>query len=96
MSTKDIALKTITGLIRRFDEQYSSYKNHSHNETLTRRDFIDPFFKALGWDVDNQNGYAEAYHEVIHEDRVKISDYMKAVIIHFSAVVGACPDAGGF
>lgn len=78
MSSKDTALKTIAGLVKRFDEQYSSYKNHSYNETLTRRDFIDPFFKALGWDVDNQNGYAEAYREVIHEDRVKISGFMKA------------------
>ncbi|MEZ4690076.1 MAG: hypothetical protein R3A12_07795 [Ignavibacteria bacterium] len=34
--------------------------------------------KALGWDMDNENGYAEAYREVIHEDKVKISGSMKA------------------
>jgi hypothetical protein len=39
---------------------------------------IDPFFKALGWDIDNQNGYAEAYREVIHEDKIKISGVTKA------------------
>jgi len=26
----------------------------------TRHDFIDLFFKALGWDIDNEEGYAEA------------------------------------
>ena len=49
-----------------------------YNETLTRRDFIDPFFKALGWDMDNEQGYAEAYREVIHEDRLKIGTATKA------------------
>jgi len=78
MTYKETALKTITKLVERFEEQYKSYKDQSYNETLTRRDFIDPFFKALGWDMDNENGYAEAYREVIHEDKVKISGSMKA------------------
>jgi adenine-specific DNA-methyltransferase len=59
-------------------EQYESYKRADYNETLTRRDFIDPFFKALGWDIDNRNGYAETYREVIHEDRVKVGKATKA------------------
>jgi len=29
---------------------------------------IDPLFEALGWDVANRQGFAEAYKEVIHED----------------------------
>ncbi len=33
-----------------------------------RREFLDPFFKALDWDIDNEQGYAEAYKDVIHED----------------------------
>ncbi|MDR1382570.1 MAG: N-6 DNA methylase [Planctomycetaceae bacterium] len=39
---------------------------------LTRCDFITPFFKALGWDMDNENGYAESYREVIHKDKAKV------------------------
>ena len=78
MTNKQVAFKKITELIQRFDEQFDSYKNSGYNETLTRRDFIDPFFKALGWDVDNQQGYAEAYREVIHEDRVKVGGATKA------------------
>ena len=78
MTTKEIAHNIISALVERFEEQYSSYKNSDYNETLTRRDFIDPFFKALGWDIDNQQGFAEAYREVIHEDRVKVGDKLKA------------------
>ena len=78
MITKESAYKKISELVERFTEQYTSYKKADYNETQTRRDFIDPFFKALGWDVDNENGNAEAYREVIHEDRVKVGKANKA------------------
>src|SRR4030042_2366799 len=78
MIDKQSAQKKIFDLVTRFEEQYASYKNSDYNETQTRRDFIDPFFKALGWDIDNSQGYAEAYREVIHEDRVKVGKATKA------------------
>ncbi len=43
-----------------------------------RREFIDPFFEALGWDVTNKSGYAEAYKDVIHEDAIKMGGATKA------------------
>lgn len=78
MQDKESAYKKIAELVERFQEQIVSYKKADYNETLTRRDFIDPFFKALGWDIDNESGYAEAYREVIHEDKVKIGGATKA------------------
>ena len=78
MVTKESAFKKIAELVERFGEQIDSYKKAAYNETLTRRDFIDPFFKALGWDTDNEQGYAESYREVIHEDKVKIGKATKA------------------
>lgn len=78
MKSKEEAYKIIQQLVERFDEQIDSYKSGEYNETLTRRDFIDPMFMALGWDVDNSQGYAEAYREVIHEDKVKIGKATKA------------------
>jgi predicted type IV restriction endonuclease len=76
--TKESARARIAELVTRFREQYQSYKRSDYNETQVRRDFIDPFFKALGWDVDNSAGNAEAYREVIHEDRVKVGKALKA------------------
>jgi type I restriction-modification system DNA methylase subunit len=78
MIDKLTAQKRIEALVNRFEEQYDSYINSNYNETQTRRDFIDPFFKALGWDIDNEQDSAEAYREVIHEDKVKISGATKA------------------
>ena len=34
-------------------------------------EFLDPFFKALGWDINNEQGYAEAYKDVVREDAIK-------------------------
>ncbi len=78
MISKEEALQKIASLVERFNEQKEFYKRSDYNETLTRRDFIDPFFKALGWDIDNEQGYAESYREVIHEDKIKIGGATKA------------------
>ncbi len=78
MTSKEQAYNKIEKLVKRFDEQKEFYKNKDYNETQTRRDFIDPFWKALGWDIDNENGYAESYREVIHEDRLKVGNATKA------------------
>ena len=88
MIDKITAQKRIADLVTRFEDQYTSYKNSDYNETQTRRDFIDPFFKALGWDIDNEEGYAEAYREVIHEDKVKVSGATKAPDYSFRLVGG--------
>jgi type I restriction-modification system DNA methylase subunit len=86
--TKDYAHSKFSELVTRFEEQQDSYKSIAYNETPTRRDFIDPFFKALGWDVDNAEGYAESYREVIHEDRVKVGGVTKAPDYSFRLVGG--------
>lgn len=64
MSTPEEVLR----LIERFDRNREAYQSGQYNETQLRREFLDPFFESLGWDVDNEQGYAEAYKDVIHED----------------------------
>ncbi len=64
-------------LVETFRRNLDAYKA-SYNETMVRREFIDPFFAALGWDVTNAAGYAEAYKEVVHEDAIKIGGATKA------------------
>jgi hypothetical protein len=86
MLSKEEARQRISDLVDRFTLQYDSYKSPDYNETLTRRDFIDPFFKALGWDVDNESGYAESYREVIHEDKIKVGGATKAPDYSFRLV----------
>jgi len=70
--------REIIELAERFDRNRDAYRSPSYNETQLRREFLDPFFTALGWDVDNRAGWAEAYKEVIHEDAIKIGGFTKA------------------
>lgn len=72
------APKIISYLVERFRLHKDAYQASSYNETQVRREFIDPFFKALGWDIDNEQGYAEAYKDVVHEDALKIGGNTKA------------------
>jgi hypothetical protein len=68
----------IADVVERFEQQGDAYKSGKYNETQLRREFVDPMFKALGWDMENVSGYAEAYKAVIHEDAIKIGDATKA------------------
>jgi len=72
------APQIILELIDRFERNLDDYKSGAYNETQVRREFIDPFFEALGWDINNKDGNAEAYKDVIHEDAVKVSGVTKA------------------
>jgi predicted type IV restriction endonuclease len=62
----------LDSLIERYQRHRDHYRAGGINETELRVEFIDPLFIALGWDVRNEAGYAEAYKDVIHEDAIKV------------------------
>ena len=68
----------IIELVQTFDDNLESYKRGNYNETQVRLEFINPLFEALGWDMNNRKGYAEAYKDVIHEDAIKVGGVTKA------------------
>ncbi len=72
------APREVRTLVERFHENRASYVSGPYNETQTRIEFVDPFFTALGWDVANVQGYAEAYKDVVHEDAIVIGGLTKA------------------
>jgi hypothetical protein len=70
--------RQVIDLVETFDRNLSSYKSQGYNEANLRQSFINPLFEALGWDVTNRAGHAEAYKDVIHEDAIKIGGFTKA------------------
>src|SRR6266576_1151718 len=70
--------KQVLELVDLFERNREAYRSPQYNETQLRHQFLDPFFKALGWDVNNEQGYAEAYKDVIHEDAIKVGEGTKA------------------
>jgi hypothetical protein len=76
--TNTPAPEIIYKLVETFGQNLDSYRS-SKNETELRREFLDKFFAALGWDVANEKGYDEAHKEVVHEfsvgEQAKKADY---------------------
>jgi hypothetical protein len=72
------APRQVLTLVARFREHRDEYLSASYNEATLRKEFLEPLFAAMGWDVDNKKGYAEAYKEVVHEDALKVSGATKA------------------
>jgi predicted type IV restriction endonuclease len=70
------APEKIKQLIQTFEQNLNEYRTHK-NETELRRQFLDPFFEALGWDVSNYKGYDERRKEVAHELSVEIDGQQK-------------------
>jgi hypothetical protein len=65
-------------LVDLFRRNADAYHAPQYNEAMVRQEFINPFFKCLGWDMDSEQGYAEAYKDVIHEAAIKIGGATKA------------------
>ncbi len=75
---REQAKAIIEKLVERYAEHRNDYHLVDYNEQKARQDFINPFFKALGWDIDNEKGDSEAYREVIYEDKVVVKGKTKA------------------
>ena len=73
---KTTAPATIHKLVETFEQNLNDYRTHK-NETELRREFLDKFFTALGWDVANLPGAREADKEVAHEFSVEIDGQQK-------------------
>lgn len=72
------APEEILRLLEQYDSHRQAYESGRYKETQLRHEFVDKFFIALGWDVNNERGYAEAYKDVVHEDAIKIGGVTKA------------------
>ncbi len=68
----------LENLIATYQRHRSSYRSGAIIEFQLRIQFGDPLFIAMGWDVRNERGYAEAYKDVVHEDAVTVGTATKA------------------
>ncbi len=70
--------REIQDLTERFTRNLDDYRSGRYKEAQLRKEFVDPFFEALGWDVANRQGYAEAYKDVVNEDALRMGRATKA------------------
>lgn len=72
------APEEISKLVQRYKDHRDQYKSSGYKETELRREFLDPLFTILGWDVDNKQGHAEQYKEVVHEKSLDVEGDTRA------------------
>ena len=62
-----MAPQALVDLVQAFERNREAYLSPQYKEAEVRREFIDPFFEILGWDMQNRRKYAERYKDVVHE-----------------------------
>jgi len=72
--TDSSAPAIIGELVDKFTEHRDTYHRAGDKETQLRQDFLDPVFEALGWGVNNRQGFAEAYRDVVPEQALRLAD----------------------
>jgi type I restriction-modification system DNA methylase subunit len=68
MSEIEIAFKRIGALVKEFQSNESHYKSAKYSEAEARKDFIDKFWIALGWDV-NHDQQTNPYEQEVKVER---------------------------
>src|SRR6266446_6407356 len=56
--------KELNRLVESFGQRLSELKKSSYVEAQLRDDFLNPFFRALGWDMENRAGLIQQKREV--------------------------------
>jgi hypothetical protein len=70
--------REVKDLLARYDRESKVFQSDAYGEADTRKEFIEPLFAALGWDVWNKALHSEAYKDVVNEYSLKIGKTHKA------------------
>src|SRR5271157_6230898 len=62
----DVAKSNVRGLVEKYNQMIASGRLKNYNEENTKKDFLTPLFRELGWDVEN----TKTQDEVTNEDKV--------------------------
>ena len=66
-----------------FRKNLSHFKSEAYDESALRNDYLIPFWRALGWDVENLKGETQPLREVQIESRVNIAGKKKRADYRF-------------
>ena len=69
--------KEVGRLVELFNRNLAHYSEKGYDEASLRNEFLNPFFRALGWDVENKAGRIPKQRDVEIESRTEISGRTK-------------------
>ncbi len=68
----------VLDLVAHYRRNRATFESDAYLEASARQEFVDPFFRSLGWDVGNRLGWADQNKEVVVEPYVNIDGHNKA------------------
>jgi hypothetical protein len=72
-------------LVSVFDKGFAEFTSPEYSEARVRQDFLDPLFRALGWDIENKRGLVQSQREVEIESRTDVAGRAKRADYLFRA-----------
>jgi hypothetical protein len=84
-ATFELFQAELSRLVESFGQRVAELKRSSYVEAQLRDDFLNPFFRALGWDMENRAGLIQQKREVEIESRTQIGGRQKRADYLFRA-----------
>lgn len=72
--TKKESYEQLKMLIAAFEKDYPVLKASQYKEAQLRNDFLNPFLKTFGWDVENETGKTQFLRDVIQEEGIDVEE----------------------
>ena len=69
--------RELNRLVETFGRNLAAYKSAAYDEASLRQEFLNPLFRALGWDIENRAGLIPQHREVETESRTQIGGRQK-------------------
>jgi hypothetical protein len=79
--------KELNRLVDSFGKRLAELKKPGYSEAQLRDDFLNPFFRALGWDMENRAGHIQREREVEIESATQIPKLRSATTESEKAVL---------
>ena len=64
-------------LVAKFEKEFTAVTDPGYSEARLRQDYLDPFIRALGWDLENHAGLVQQQREVEIESRTDVAGRAK-------------------
>jgi hypothetical protein len=84
-ATFDSFAKELSRLVDSFGQRLAELKQPGYSEAQLRDDFLNPFFRALGWDMENRAGFIQKEREVEIESTTRVGGRRKRADYLFRA-----------
>ena len=72
-------------LVAKFEREFPAVTDPGYSEARLRQDYLDPFIRALGWDLENHAGLIQREREVEIESRTDVAGRAKRADYLFRA-----------